>query len=254
MLVLEGPQGCGKSTLVAKLAVRPEWLMDGLELDADNKAVMELLAGRLIVEIPELAGIREAAVEKVKAMLSRTHDRARLPYAQLATQQPRTCVLIGTTNSIESLRDLTGNRRFWPVTVGEIDLDALERDRDQLWAEAVAMEARGEPLTLPRHLRKEAAGRAEERLALDPWEEMLSEELDGRWGKARADALWGILGADTARRGQELNNRLGGVMRRLGWTRARARWDGKQVYLYRTGEGATDALPKVEFGCDRERL
>jgi hypothetical protein len=257
MLVMIGPQGCGKSSAVAILAVRPEWLMDGLELDADSKTVMELLAGRLIAEIPELAGMRRGDVEKVKAMLTRTHDRARLAYARLATQQPRTCIFIGTTNLEDFLRDMTGNRRFVPVTVGTFDLAGLARDRDQLWAEAGAREAewaaRGVPLTLPRDLWDDAAEQQSERLARDPWEEVLAPRLEGQAGKVRTLDLWGVLCMDDpARRTQEHNNRLGAVMRRLGWARARVRWEGEREYCYVKGEGATDELPKVEFHFGRD--
>lgn len=250
MLVLIGPQGCGKSSAVSILAVQPEWLMDGLELDADGKTVMELLAGRMIVEIAELAGMRRADVEKVKATLTRTHDRGRLAYARIATQQPRTCIFIGTTNLENFLRDMTGNRRFVPVTVGTFDLDALARDRDQLWAEAVAREAewamKGTPLALPKELWRDATEQQGERLARDPWEEVLAPHLDGLEGKVKTAAVWALLRMDDpARRTQDHNNRLGAVMRRLGWTPSRLRWDGKREYCYVKGDGAIDALPSV---------
>lgn len=252
MLVLVGEQGCGKSSAVAEMAVFPDWLMDGLELDADNKAVMELLAGRLIVEAAELKGMKRGDVEKVKAMLSRTHDRARLSYARLATQQPRTCIFIGTTNSEDFLRDMTGNRRFWPVTVGQFDLEALARDRDQLWAEAVAREAEGVALTLPRNLWDVAAEQQGERLPVDPWEEALAPSLDVQSGKVWSSDLWCFLGFDDlARRSQEHNSRLGAVMRRLGWSKARSRSPGARGYCYIKGEGATDELPMVELSSDR---
>jgi predicted P-loop ATPase len=133
MLVLESPQGQGKSTALEKLA-SPDFFTDTLQLDVDPKVVIEQATGKWIVEASELGGLAKRDVESLKALLSRKVDRARLSYARRAEDVPRQFVLAGTTNTREYLRDDTGNRRFWPVTVSKIDLAALERDRDQLWA------------------------------------------------------------------------------------------------------------------------
>ena len=96
------------------------------------------------MEMAELAGIRSAIDEKIKAYISNRTDVYREPYARASVGVPRQQVFIGTTNADSYLNDPTGNRRFWPVKVGTIDLDALTRDRDQLWAEAVARFDAGE--------------------------------------------------------------------------------------------------------------
>lgn len=136
VLVLESGQGTFKSTSAAILAVHPAWFADNVG-DVRNKDAALQLSGKWIIELSELSNIRRAEVEAVKGYLSRTQDVFRPPYGRRAVTVPRQCVFIGTTNEREYLRDRTGNRRYWPVHCQRIDLAALERDRDQLWAEAV---------------------------------------------------------------------------------------------------------------------
>jgi hypothetical protein len=142
------PQGLDKSSALAVLAGNGEWFTDSLPLGADDKKVIETLKGRWIVEAAELQGLRKGDVEHLKAFLSRRIDRGRPAYGRLPIEAPRQCVIIGTTNSERYLRDSTGNRRFWPVRVARFDLDALRRDHDQIWAEAAAIEAKGESIRL----------------------------------------------------------------------------------------------------------
>lgn len=115
MLVLNGPQGIGKSTLIAKLA--GEWFSDSLSLgDTKDKTAAEKLQGYWILEIGELAGLRKAEVETLRSFLSRQNDIYRASFGHRVTPHPRQCVFFGTTNAETGyLRDTTGNRRFWPV-------------------------------------------------------------------------------------------------------------------------------------------
>ena len=136
-------QGTNKSTALATLAVRDEWFSDDLPLNVDGKRVIEALRGRWIVEAAELSGMRRNDIDHLKAFLSRQIDRARMSYDRLGTEHPRQCIIVGTTNSGQYLRDTTGNRRFWPVQIQQFDLAALKSDRDQLWAEAAHREAAG---------------------------------------------------------------------------------------------------------------
>ena len=115
--------------------------------------------------------------KKVKAFLSRSTDRARMAYDRTVTDARRQCVIIGTTNSQQYLRDLTGNRRFWPVRVLRFDLEALKRNRDQLWAEAAAREASGASIRLPEELWPAAAREQQERVVENPFISVLDKVL-----------------------------------------------------------------------------
>ena len=123
MLVLSGPQGTGKSTIVARLG--KAWFNDSLTLtDAKEKAGAEKMQGYWLMEIGELAGMRKADLELLKGFLSRQNDIFRPAFGRRATPHPRQCIFIGTTNAEHGfLRDVTGNRRFWPVKVPGYDKD-----------------------------------------------------------------------------------------------------------------------------------
>ena len=152
VVVLVGPQGCGKSTLFAKLG--GAYYSDSLTLtDMKDKSGAEKLQGYWIMELGELAGMKKADLEAVKAFVSRTDDIYRPSYGHVVESHPRQCVIVGTTNSETGfLRDITGNRRFWPITVsGESkrkSWDITKEEVQQLWAEAKHLYEAGEPLYL----------------------------------------------------------------------------------------------------------
>jgi predicted P-loop ATPase len=180
IMVLEGKQGTLKSTLGRVLA-GDENFLDADILESDKREQQELCEGTWIYELAELSGLHRSDVEKVKAFASRQEDKARPAYARKVSIRKRTCVFLGTTNSDEYLQDQTGNRRFWPVPIIKVDIEAVRRDRDQLWAEAVVAEATGEALYLPEELWPDAEKRQESRLIPDPWADqlwMFREEAD----------------------------------------------------------------------------
>lgn len=256
MLVLEGPQGIQKSTVFSTLAVRDDWFTDSLHLSGRDKELMEVMAGRWIAEVAELSGLRKAEIEKVKALLSRREDIARMAYDRTTSHRPRQFVICGTTNSPKYLRD-TENRRFWPVRVGIIDIDGLRRDRDQLWAEAAHHEAEGVSIRLDPSLWADAAIEQAARVEVHPIEEFLSPILHDHEGIVRTDDLWRALGKITpGERTQADNGALGVAMQRLGWSPTRVRWkesktdgEGPRVYCYRRGK--SDARLHVRYGVDR---
>lgn len=150
MLILSGPQGIGKSTLLDKMS--KGWFNDGIRT-FEGKEASELLQGVWLVEIGELDAFRQTDVSRIKQFLSLRSDRFRAAYGRHVKDIPRCCVFFGTTNTTTYLRDRTGNRRFWPVDVGVIRQkkfvwDELEAEVDQMWAEAVMRWRLGEGLFL----------------------------------------------------------------------------------------------------------
>ena len=134
VLILNGPQGIGKST-AAQILASPPWFIDRLP-DLRDKDSMLNLQGIWVAEMGELANMRTSSVETYKAFLSSQVDKFRLPYGHRRQDFKRQCIIIGSSNPKEFLNDPTGNRRFWPVTVKQCAFAALARDRDQLLAEA----------------------------------------------------------------------------------------------------------------------
>jgi len=152
VLILNGPQGIGKSTFFAKLA--GDWFSDSLTLtDMKDKAGPEKLQGYWLLELGELAGMRKTDVEVVKSFISRTDDKYRASYGVNVESHPRQCVIVGSTNAESGfLRDITGNRRFWPVRIsGNGKKKAWQMsvyDVEQIWAETLVLYEKGEKLYL----------------------------------------------------------------------------------------------------------
>ncbi|MCC8022350.1 MAG: virulence-associated E family protein [Clostridiales bacterium] len=158
ILVLNGAQGIGKSTLFARLG--GSWYSDSLSIsDMKDKTAPEKLQGYWILELGELAGIKKMDVETVKSFITRTDEKFRQSYGTFVASPPRQCIIVGTTNSDGGLlRDITGNRRVWPVRVtGNGKYHAWElTEADQIWAEAIEYYRQGEELFLKGALSEEA--------------------------------------------------------------------------------------------------
>jgi putative DNA primase/helicase len=176
MLILEGPQGAKKSTALKVLAGE-DWFTDELA-EIGSKDAAQQMRGVWIIEIAELDAIGRAEVSRIKAFLTRTTDRYRPPYGRHVVTVPRQCVFAGSVNPDTYLRDETGNRRFWPVRCGPIDLDGLRRDRDQLWAEAVARHRDGAIWWLEDPALIVAAGAEQDaRYQADAWDTLIERWL-----------------------------------------------------------------------------
>ena len=168
MTVLESREGTNKSSGLSTL-YGPQWFSDQKFLGLDDKRLAEVLRGKWCVECSDLAGMRRAEVEDVKAQLSRQVDRVRPAYGRAVIETPRSSVFWGTTNDRDYMRSQTGNRRFLPVEVGRIDVDALARDRDLLWGEAMAAHKAGESVMLPESLWADAGAEQAARTYSEPW-------------------------------------------------------------------------------------
>jgi predicted P-loop ATPase len=182
VLILNGPQGIGKSTLFAKLA--GVWFSDSLTLtDMRDKSGPEKLQGYWILELGELAGMKKTDVETVKSFLSRVDDKYRASYGLNVESHPRQCVIVGSTNTESGfLRDITGNRRFWPVWVNGQSVkkpwQITAEDVTQVWAEAVAAFKNGEKLFLEGDVAAMAASEQAEAMETDDREGLVRAYLN----------------------------------------------------------------------------
>jgi predicted P-loop ATPase len=235
VLILEGRQGSKKSTGLRTLG--GSWFTD--EIDAiGSKDAATQLQGVWIVELAELDAMSRSEVSRIKAFMSKSFDRFRPPYGKHAIRFERQCVFAGTVNHSDYLRDETGNRRFWPVKCSsagsnaDIDIDGLMRDRDQLWAEAVARYRRGEKWWLESAgLIADAAAEQDARYATDAWEATIARFVLAKDWTTVAEALT-HLSVETPKQGQAEQNRVARCLKRLGWQRKQRTLDGVRVWGY----------------------
>lgn len=230
-LVLEGPQGAGKSSVANILAGGDENFSDQEIIHLSAREQQEAIQGVWVFEFGEMSKMNKTEVQTVKAFLSRKKEKARPAYGRCTVEKPRRCAFIGTTNDSKYLRDDTGDRRFWPAKTGKINLAALSRDRDQLLAEAAAMEATGEDLVIPSTLWATAVAEQEARRIRHDWEDILETVkgkgfvFQGKQAEAitNEELLGGYLGIQKSDRKGNVGNTVGRIMERLGWKSRRTK-------------------------------
>lgn len=180
ILVLNGPQGIGKSTLFTLLG--KQWYSDSLSItDMKDKTAAEKLQGYWILELGELAGMKKVDVETMKSFVTRTDDKFRQSYGVVVESHPRSCIIVGSTNSEGGfLRDITGNRRFWPVHVsGNGKHHPWElTEVDQIWAEAIERYRAGEELYLKGRVAADAYAMQQDAMESDDREGVIADYLE----------------------------------------------------------------------------
>lgn len=185
MLVLEGGQGVGKSTAVRILAeaIDPSIYLEGFSLEAGVDCMLGL-RGKGLGEWSELSGHDKREAEHIKQFLTKVSDSYRDPYGRLPKDWPRTISFVGTTNESAYLRDATGNRRYWPVKVGTVNLEALALVAPMLWAEAVLQYQAGARFWIDKNSPADARLRAlcdreqRERLVTTAYDDIASDLAD----------------------------------------------------------------------------
>ena len=220
MVVLEGEQGAKKSTACAILA--GDWFSDSLP-DVHNGDPVRLsmhLRGKWLIEVGEMSAISKAEAGALKAFLTQREERFIPKYGRNEVHEPRQCVFIGSTNKTAYLRDETGGRRFWPVKVGMIDTDALAKERDQLFAEAMVAYLKGERWWPSAELEREHIQPEQEaRFEVDAWEQAISFWLMGKTQTSLLVVAREALFIDLPKIGTTDQRRIAAILERLGWSR-----------------------------------
>lgn len=216
VIFISPKQGTGKSTLCKILSLESDWYLGKYKLGGTEQNSLPLLAGKWIVELSELAGLSKTDFEDVKTLLTSTEDEYVAKYEAIPTVHRRRCCFIGTSNLRQPLADPSGNRRFLPVhVIGEINLEWLQANVEQLIGEAAARETAGESFAIPKEVWALTTAQQEASRNLSPIEEAITE-----WFDRPEEALY-VLAADIRRAlgmaGLHATARYGVFMENLGW-------------------------------------
>lgn len=230
VLILAGGQGAKKSTFFELLAGEG-WFCDS-SFDPSTKDGQDAMAGHWIYEWPELESMQRARSQNsVKAFLSSRSDTFRPPYGKHRITRPRTCVIVGTSNDDDFLTDRTGNRRYWPIHIGNnIDLAALKSERDQVWAQAFHLYQQREQWWLTPSEEHDLTGQQSEFEASTSWDTLVAQFLSARLFM-QSIALHEVM-SEALRielRDQKGNNEVlaAAAMKKAGWQKYRAPGPGR---------------------------
>lgn len=230
MVILEGKQGARKSTALSVLG--GEWFGE-VAAEVGSQKWLEQIQGLMLVEIAELDSFGKADATRIKQALSCAEDNFRPAYGRYVVKYPRRCVLSGSTNEDGYLKDSTGGRRFWPLRVGEINIDGLRAVRAHLFAEAVAKFKKGAPWwDVPMD---DAQKEQELRRQSDTWEDIIAEWLPGCGGRTTIrTVLEQAIKLEPGRHDKASQHRVGHCLRALGWNSTGVEWlDGKAQRVWR---------------------
>ncbi len=230
MLILEGEQGIMKSSALRVLG--GEWFTDE-RLDFNNKDSLMVLQGRWIVEMAELEGMNKAESSSIKQFIPKRQDLFRLPYGRMLVKKPRRCIFAGTVNHDAYLKDDSGNRRFLPISCTKIDIEALKRDVDQLWAEALHMYRHKVTWWIEEKDRRLFAEEQEKRYQEDAWQEPIEGFIGSRTTTSTAEVMAEALKIDSARWDKMSQMRVGAILRRMGFKRVKIGDKNSRCWGYR---------------------
>jgi predicted P-loop ATPase len=251
--VFEGGQGRGKSTALKVLG--GDWFADTPFRMGEKDGYLSI-QGVLLYEVAELEQFNRSEVTAIKAFMSSTTDRFREPYGRRMKNMPRRCAFAASTNEDQYFKDMTGNRRFWPVETGRIDIDGLIRDRDQLFGEAIHMLNAGVLWYPTREQQIELIDHHQESREIpDPWHGKVYEYLEGLDDDGQRILNLSRINRVTVRQlltralGHELSKlgparietmRISAIMKRLGWIKDREKDGARERFYQRPTPKASD--------------
>lgn len=221
VLILEGQQGMKKSTVLEKLCPEFSWFADGLS-DFGSKAQAEEVEGKWIIELGEMKGF-DRELDQIKSFVTRRAENYRPAYARHSIHSPRKCVFAATVNPSAAgyLRDVTGNRRYWPIKCLKKAPPITPEIRDRLWSEALALYKAGEiwwiddddpVLDLAKEEQKS-------RVEVDVWHEKIVAGVAGHRDTSTSEILTDIIKMDVSKQGRADQARVGRIMMMLEWKR-----------------------------------
>ncbi|MDR6447677.1 putative P-loop ATPase/phage/plasmid primase-like uncharacterized protein [Paraburkholderia terricola] len=243
VLILEGKQGWGKSTALEVLAGKPWYTNSPIRIgEKDTYAVM---AGKWIIELAELDSLNKSDSSAAKSFFATETDRFRNFYGKRATDVHRQGVFAGSVNFDTYLKDESGNRRYWPIRVGgPVDIEALRRDRDQLWAEAVHLYRRRVIWHVTEEERPLFEIEQTERYEGDVYEDKIARAIEYSSRTTMEEILADVLKLDTSKWTLPEQRRVGKALKSLGWVRKRES-TGKRGWYYVPEEEAPVAVDVV---------
>jgi hypothetical protein len=225
MPIFEGSQGAGKSTALNRLGGK--WFSE-IHNDIREKDFFASLKGKWILEISEMHAFSRAEVNRIKGIISCQVDRYRVPYETHSTDHPRQSVFAGTTNRDDWQTDPTGARRFWPLRCGKVNIDWIEANREQIWAEAVHLQRSGVNWwSVPV---EQAEAEASARVPVDTWQEVLENALDDRRAYTMAQIMGEILKIEVRDQDRRNQLRVADIIRTLGFESQSRRDASGRVY------------------------
>jgi hypothetical protein len=249
MPILVGGQGVGKSSGVAALVPSEDFFFE-MDFNRKEEDLARQMRGRLVAEVGELKGLHSREIEHIKAYITRTHENWVPKFKEFATQFPRRCLIVGTTNKNEFLGDETGERRFLPVVVSAVDRKAIAVDRLQLWAEA--RERFAEKGVMWEEAERLARNVHDQHKLVDPWKEDICAWLEALPEFDDADTgpvangdrpfttseLLGGLGIEVKSKNNLQDKRAAAVLTGLGYVNRNRRVGGDQKRVWiKEGDG-----------------
>ena len=252
VLVFEGPENIGKSTIFRTLS--EPWFTDSIDLMQKDEKIVEKMRGNWFLEVAEMFGVNDSNQERIKSFLTRQDDVHRLPYDRLTQKLKRQSVFCGSSNKLAYLFGEDGNRRFWPIKCENINIDWLKENKDQLFAEAVYRFTNGEVLYLNPELFAHAKRIQTQKLSVNEvWLEIIEKNLIGKTETTMEECLR-CLQIDI----KETHNRsyltnIGRILKRLGFEKVqKVNNYGKRFIYLREDELARTELNRL--GVTAEEL